>query len=286
MPNAKCQLSNADWLDGLKPGLLMGAAVLVLAIPPVPPPRASVAVQGGHMAGQTSTGPASQWPPLAAAATPQPQLDLAGQVVSTDVLRLALWVLQSVDNRQRPFAVVDKKEARLLVFAASGRLLGSSAVLLGYAAGDDSVVGIGERPIAAVRPQERTTPAGRFDAEPGRNALGEQVLWVDYDAAVSMHRVRLSNPAEQRLARLDSPHAQARRISYGCINLPVAFFEQVLWPNLGAQRGVVYVLPEIKPLAEVFPALGQTAKPARTTQAARTARTARTAQASHLPQPG
>jgi hypothetical protein len=36
----------------------------------------------------------------------------------------------------------------------------------------------------------------------------------------------------------------------------VAFFETVLWPRLGGGRhGVVYVLPETRPLAVAFPAL-------------------------------
>ena len=36
--------------------------------------------------------------------------------------------------------------------------------------------------------------------------------------------------------------------------MPVAFFENVLKPAFNASYGVVYVLPEVKPLAEVFPA--------------------------------
>lgn len=54
-------------------------------------------------------------------------------------------------------------------------------------------------------PHERTTPAGRFLAEAGRNADGDDIFWVDYDVAVSMHRVRAHVPAERRLQRLASP---------------------------------------------------------------------------------
>ena len=246
-------MSSLDWFDGLKQGFLLGAAVLVLAIPPLQPSPTDLLAPGTSVVAGAAASASNAGTALANA---QRRLDLAGQPASADARRLAQWVVQSADSGLRPFAIVDKKEARVLVFEPGGRLLGSSAVLLGYAPGDDSVLGIGDRPILAVRPEERTTPAGRFLAEPGRNAMGEQVIWVDYDAAVSMHRVRLSNPAEHRLARLASPSAQDRRISYGCINLPVAFFDLVLWPHLGAQRGVVYVLPEIKPLTEVFPALG------------------------------
>jgi hypothetical protein len=128
----------------------------------------------------------------------------------------------------------------------------STPVLLGSAPGDDSVPGIGSRPLAEVHPQERTTPAGRFVGERGRNALGEDVVWVDYAAAVSMHRVRLTNPEEHRLERLATPTIDDNRISYGCINVPVAFFETHIRPVFEARRALVYVLPETKSVEQVF----------------------------------
>jgi hypothetical protein len=66
--------------------------------------------------------------------------------------------------------------------------------LLGGARGD-TVPGIGALQIADVLPEERTTPAGRFVGERGHNARGEDVVWVDYDAAVSMRLVLTLNPA-------------------------------------------------------------------------------------------
>jgi len=128
-------------------------------------------------------------------------------------------------------------------------------VLIGAAVGDESVSGIGKRPIALVAPHERTTPAGRFEGEKGRNADGEDVVWVDYDAAVSMHRVRANEPKERRLERLASPQTDDNRISYGCINVPVDFYEATLKPAFAVSSGLVYVLPEIKTLEEVFPSL-------------------------------
>ena len=127
-----------------------------------------------------------------------------------------------------------------------------SPVLLGGARGDDSIAGIGNRPIEQVRPEERTTPAGRFIAEAGRNLLGEDVVWVDYDAAVSMHRVRLTNPAERRLERLATPTADDNRISYGCINVPVSFYETYIRPAATKRRAIIYVLPEVRSLQQVF----------------------------------
>lgn len=50
---------------------------------------------------------------------------------------------------------------------------------------------------------------------------GEDVVWVDYDAAVSMHRVL---NVKERLAALASPTNADNRMSVGCINLPPQFY--------------------------------------------------------------
>ena len=168
----------------------------------------------------------------------------AAEAPSPEVAQLVQRALAAQDNRGQAFAVVDKKHARVHVFAADGTLRGTSPVLLGLAKGDDSVPGIGERPMAQIRPHERTTPAGRFASEPGVNTHGEDIVWVDYDAAVSMHRVRTANKADRRLERLATPTIADNRISYGCINVPAAFYDGYIKPALGSTRGVVYVMPE------------------------------------------
>jgi len=236
---------DADAIKGLKYGLLLGSAGLLLILAPR---FLSRTAPSAPVTSQVRSAPA----PATRLAR---QLDFAGHTASPAVQRLARWVVSSADNGDRFFAILDKKNARVFVFQPGGKLLDTTPVLLGYASGDDSVTGIGNKPIAEVRPQERTTPAGRFVAEPGRNASNEEVLWIDYEAAVSMHRVRLTNPTERRAERLASPTAADNRISYGCINMPPAFFEQTLWPNFRGRGGIVYVLPERKSLTEVFPAL-------------------------------
>jgi hypothetical protein len=148
--------------------------------------------------------------------------------------------------------IVDKKAAKVHVFDATGRLTGTAPVLLGLARGDDSVPGIGQRKLAEVHPFERTTPAGRFVTQPGRNLADEPVVWIDYDAAVSMHRVRATVASERRLARLASPSAADNRISYGCINVPASFYDSVVWPAFSVAPAIAYVLPDRKPLREVF----------------------------------
>jgi hypothetical protein len=177
------------------------------------------------------------------------------EAASEDVHRLADWVVDARDNLGLPFIVVDKKRAQVFVFGPEGRLRDTSPALLGLARGDDSVPGIGERPMAQIRPEERTTPAGRFVAEPGVNSEGEDILWVDYDDAISMHRVRATKPVERRLQRLASKTASDNRISYGCINLPAAFYDLTVKPAFAAKGGMVYVLPETRPLSATFPGL-------------------------------
>lgn len=244
-------LIDRELLDGLKQGVLLGAAVVVLVLPPTAAWRPSA----GHAGfGGPSLHLGSEAARLQSAPPPMVRrLQMGSEPASSAVQQVARWVVGSADNGARHFIIVDKQDAKVFVFEPGGRLRGASPVLLGHAAGDHTVAGIGQRPIEQVKPEERTTPAGRFVGERGLNALREDVLWVDYDAAVSMHRVRLTNPKERRAERLASPTPADNRISYGCINLPPAFFDDVLWPSVRQARPVIYVLPEVKPLAEVFP---------------------------------
>ena len=39
---------------------------------------------------------------------------------------------------------------------------------------------------------------------------------------------------------------QDNRISYGCINVPVAFYETVVAPTFRNSNGIVYILPETR----------------------------------------
>jgi len=171
---------------------------------------------------------------------------------SADVRHMADWVLHSQDNRQMAFVIVDKKDAKVYVFDARGRLKAATPALMGAAQGDDTVPGIGDKPLSQVKPEEKTTPAGRFVAELGMNTGGEDIVWVDYDAAVSMHRVRANVKSERRLERLASATPDDNRISFGCINLPPAFYEQVLRPAVQNGGAVIYVLPEVHSLPQTF----------------------------------
>ncbi len=212
-------------------------------------------------AGSAQAAPSAEEP--AAAARFERHANFNHAPASVDARRVADWVVASGDNAQMPFVVVDKTDARVFVFHANGTLRQSAAALLGSATGDDTAPGIGDRPLSAILPAERTTPAGRFIATLDRNLHGAPMLWVDYDSALSMHPVVTSNAREQRAQRLASPTPLDNRISYGCINVPSSFFKDVVMPSFKGTAGVVYVLPEVRPLEEVFVGLKSQAAPRR-----------------------
>jgi hypothetical protein len=133
-------------------------------------------------------------------------------------------VVRAGDAGGRAFAIVDKPGATVWVFDRQGQLLERSAVLVGQAPGDVAPPDIGTRPLSKVRPSEKITAAGRYVTEPGRNAQGEDIVWLDYDAALSMHRVR-NVPGEHRPERLRTPGTADKRISFGCINVPTRFYD-------------------------------------------------------------
>jgi hypothetical protein len=220
---------------GMQHALLVAVTVLALVLP------------AGGQSGRTL--PAAASVPTVSYTR---RADFGQAAASAQTRFMANWIADSGDNHGTAFVIVDKPDAMVHVFDSHAHLRASSRALLGSARGDDTVPGIGTRPIALVKPEERTTPAGRFVAERGHNASGEDVVWVDYEAAVSMHRVLTTHPSERRLQRLASDRVSDRRISYGCINLPVAFYESEIRPMVARERGLVYVLPDIKSAQQVF----------------------------------
>lgn len=185
------------------------------------------------------------WLVLLALALPAWAFDATSARVFADA------VVRSGDAGGLAFAVVDKPGATIWVFDQRGRLLGHSPVLVGQAPGDVAPPDIGSRPLARVKPSEKITAAGRYVTEPGRNAQGEDIVWLDYDAALSMHRVR-NVPGERRLERLRTPGTADKRISFGCINVPARFYDRSIDPWFARTPGVVYVLPETRPPREQF----------------------------------
>jgi hypothetical protein len=192
----------------------------------------------------------TQTPPVLA---PHPKrANFEREPKSRNAQRVADWVVDSGDNGDMPFVIVDKMDAKVFVFDADGRLRGAAPALLGLAPGDDSIPDIGNLKLSDIRPEQRTTPAGRFVASLGYNFSGKDILWVDYDLALSLHRVITSNPTERRLQRLATATSQDNRISFGCINVPEKFYNNVVSPVFAGTYGIVYVLPETRSNSEIF----------------------------------
>jgi hypothetical protein len=169
-----------------------------------------------------------------------------------DARHMADWIVARHDNGKAPFFIIDKRDARLYVFHPDGTIVGTAPVLLGAARGDETWPGIGDVPIKQVKPYQRTTAAGRFVTQPGLDLDHKDVVWIDYDAALAMHRVINKVRSERRPERLASPTPLDNRISFGCINVPIAFFDAYVSPVFGKRAGVAYIIPEVKTFQEAF----------------------------------
>jgi hypothetical protein len=220
---------------------------------------ALVAITASLLATLSAQAQASQETPshptpqkMAPVAQPGPLPDFNGTSVSAGVREVANWAFYTRDNQGRAVVILDKHAATVYAFNPDGKLVASAPALLGLTVGDHTPAGVGDKPLSEIPEHERTTPAGRFIAQPGEDDTGVDVVWLDYGAAVAMHRVITTFPAQRRPERLASPDPKVRRISYGCINLPVAFYEQVLSPTVRKTGAVVYVLPETSSPREVF----------------------------------
>jgi hypothetical protein len=171
------------------------------------------------------------------------------------VARVVDWIDGTKDNGSLPYIVIDKSRAELFLFDAQGMPQGAAPVLIGIATGDDATPGVGGKALAEVGPAERTTPAGRFIARYGAAAGHQKVLWVDYYNSVALHPVVKGTKRDRRRERLLSPTWDDNRITFGCINVPVAFYNKNVRSIFRSKGGVVYILPDTKPLEDVFPFL-------------------------------
>lgn len=194
-------------------------------------------------------------PPAPAAARPASRAEtvkVAMGCASLEAREVIAWVIATGDNRGMPFVIVDKKQTKVLVFDGAGRLVGDTSALIGLARGDDSAPGVGIKNLSDIRPKERTTPAGRFVASLGQGVGKQDILWVDYASALALHRVLPANSHEHRLERLASTSPLDHRITFGCINVPAAFYDAVIDPTFAATSGIVYILPETRANSAVF----------------------------------
>lgn len=222
------------------------ALVVCLGLVVATPSLAKVGITG-QVPLTTSAKAASSQPAL-----PTPGAKFVDPTASKTARQMVDWVVATGDNLELPFLIVDKVHAQVFAFNADGALRGSAPILIGLARGDTSRPGIGDRRLADIPPADRTTPAGRFIAALGNDLGPQDIVWVDYANGISLHRVVRGNVADRRLQRLTSPTASDNRITYGCINVPAKFFDSVVRSLLKGTNGMVYVLPDVKPLGDVF----------------------------------
>ncbi|WP_328598538.1 hypothetical protein [Croceibacterium xixiisoli] len=200
----------------------------------------------------------AMWPASSPAADTAPQsgIDAAARdTLSPAARRVADWIAAEGDNGALPYAVIDKHAAQLFIYAADGELLAQAPVLIGVAVGDDATPGVAGKSLSQLGPAEKTTPAGRYLARYGRAVGRQQVLWVDYSTSVALHPVPPANRRERRAQRLQSPDPDDNRITFGCINVTNAFYTRHIRPLFRGKGGIIYILPDTKPLEDVFPRL-------------------------------
>ncbi len=191
-------------------------------------------------------------PPVVAPPPPAERLFLP----SDGVARVSDWVAASGDNHGLPYAIVDKVGGALILFSGKGKFLEQVPVLVGIATGDEATAGISSKKLAEIGPAEKTTPAGRYLAKFGLAFRKERILWVDYATSVALHPIPADvAKSDRRRERMLSPTPDDNRITYGCINVPKAFYAKALRPQFQKKGGYVYVLPDTKPIEEVFPRL-------------------------------
>ena len=209
--------------------------VAVVAPLPPPPPPAPIPLE---FSGNQTAAP-----------LPAPMDRL--QSASPEVLDTVQWVAASKDNAGLPFVVVDKVNARVYAFTPHAQLKATSPVLLGAGAGDKVLVSP-DSPMSAIPPQKRITPAGRYPSKLVKDNHGKVVLLVDGPNLITMHVVVKGTPVQRRAERLSSVASDDNRVSYGCINVPPAFFATVLDPDFRPKQGIVYILPEKTTPAQLF----------------------------------
>jgi hypothetical protein len=199
----------------------------------------------GAMPAQAAKAKKKPAAPAVEKPAPAPRSEAATRVID--------WVASSGDNRKLPYVVIDKPAARAFLFDAKGKFLADAPVLIGIMPGDEATPGVGAKSLAEIGPAEKTTPAGRYLAKFGVAAGGTRVLWIDYATSVALHTIPTGNPKEKRRERMLSPEIDDNRITFGCINVPKAFYNGHLRPQFLKKGGYTYILPDTKALEDVFP---------------------------------
>ncbi|HAM2934496.1 TPA: hypothetical protein IBF68_003856 [Escherichia coli] len=163
------------------------------------------------------------------------------QGLSSTASVVRAWVQETKDNQGQKYIIADKVAGELYIMDSRGNVLATMPALYGSRKGDAAVPG--------------QTPAGIFMLQQrhdvGASLGGDVQQFAEHtDGSIwAIHRVLTANPKQMREARLKSATAADNRISLGCINVPADMYDKYLKNGF---QGKLYVIPEKKPLGEVF----------------------------------
>jgi hypothetical protein len=195
--------------------------------------------------------PAGQPPVGEAVGQPVGVASAAATASAMELDRVTRWIAETRNNAGLPYLVIDKVGAKVLAFDGAGRLQATAPVLLGMARGD-RMLASNDATMEQMPPSVRITPAGRFVSRLALDAKGKELLVLDYAASLSLHPVALDKPKERRAERLNTQTPDDNRISFGCINVPTAFYQTIVSPAFTGTKGIVYVLPETSSATAFF----------------------------------
>lgn len=163
------------------------------------------------------------------------------QGLSNTASAVRAWVQETKDNRGQKYIIADKVSGEMHIMDSRGNVLATMPALYGTQKGDAAAPG--QTPAGIFTLQQRYDVASSFGGDVQQFAEhSDGSIWA-------IHRVLTSNPKQMRQARLNSPTAEDNRISLGCINVPADMYNKYLKNGF---KGKLYVIPEQRPLGEVF----------------------------------
>lgn len=156
--------------------------------------------------------------------------------------KIGIILSRNVGLINKDFLLVDKVEGRIYRISPVGEVIAEDTALVGQHRKDIAVKAqYFENPDTG----DKITPAGTFRI---KKYLAERyggIVLVFLEGpkyAAAVHRVFLGNPHERRAERLRSSRREDRRITNGCINVPVDFFNKWLEPL--PDGTLMFILPE------------------------------------------
>lgn len=184
----------------------------------------------------------------------RPKADFGTVNAPASVKLVADWQRREAPNK--PVIIVDKQGGVAYVLDASGKLVAKTPALTGKAVGDIETEAAKTKELDDLKDSDKITPAGVFQASRlVSDEYGEVVKVTGNDKfIIAIHRTYLDTPAEMREARLASPTSTDNRVSFGCINVPASFYDNII-VNTAPSTGTfpVVILPETTNVESFFP---------------------------------